>query len=84
MCGHDWCSVRISKEIEEFASGKDPDFQPERPAMRSPGVSDDGRALLAQRAAALPVVDTKHACHSELAPDDEAARAIQQQATRVH
>ena len=84
MCGHDWCSLRISKEIVEFASGKDPDFQPERPAMRSPGVSDDGRALLAQRAAALPVVDTKHACHSELAPDDEAARAIQQQATRVH
>ncbi|MBI1909062.1 MAG: phosphomethylpyrimidine synthase [Deltaproteobacteria bacterium] len=23
MCGHDWCSVRISKEISEFDSGKD-------------------------------------------------------------
>ncbi len=23
MCGHDWCSVRISKEIVEFVSGKD-------------------------------------------------------------
>jgi phosphomethylpyrimidine synthase len=23
MCGHDWCAVRISKEIQEFASGKD-------------------------------------------------------------
>ena len=23
MCGHDWCSVRICKEIAEFASGKD-------------------------------------------------------------
>jgi phosphomethylpyrimidine synthase len=22
MCGHDWCSVRISKEIQEFQSGK--------------------------------------------------------------
>jgi phosphomethylpyrimidine synthase len=22
VCGHDWCSVRISKEITEFASGK--------------------------------------------------------------
>ena len=21
MCGHDWCSVRISKEIQEFESG---------------------------------------------------------------
>jgi translation initiation factor 1 (eIF-1/SUI1) len=20
MCGHDWCSVRISKEIQDFAS----------------------------------------------------------------
>ncbi|HZN69084.1 MAG TPA: phosphomethylpyrimidine synthase ThiC, partial [Tepidisphaeraceae bacterium] len=23
MCGHDWCSVRISKEITDFYSGKD-------------------------------------------------------------
>src|SRR3712207_8240240 len=23
MCGHDWCSVRISKEITDFFSGKD-------------------------------------------------------------
>ncbi|MDP6151923.1 MAG: phosphomethylpyrimidine synthase ThiC, partial [Phycisphaeraceae bacterium] len=27
MCGHDWCSVRISKEIIEFLSGKDEDYQ---------------------------------------------------------
>jgi phosphomethylpyrimidine synthase len=27
MCGHDWCSVRISKEIQEFASGKEDAFQ---------------------------------------------------------
>ena len=83
MCGHDWCSLRISKEITEFASGKDPGFQPERPSMRSPGVSEDGRALLAQRAAALPVVDGRHACHSESADDDQ-ARAIQEQTTGVH
>ena len=30
MCGHDWCSMRISKEIQEFASGKDAAFQPEK------------------------------------------------------
>jgi len=52
MCGFDWCSMRISKEIEEFASGKDPNFQPVRPAMQSPGVSDEGQELLRQRAAA--------------------------------
>ncbi|MCW5764795.1 MAG: phosphomethylpyrimidine synthase ThiC, partial [Phycisphaeraceae bacterium] len=27
MCGHDWCSVRISKEIQEFASGKAQGFE---------------------------------------------------------
>jgi len=27
MCGHDWCSVRISKEIQAFASGKDEAYQ---------------------------------------------------------
>jgi phosphomethylpyrimidine synthase len=42
MCGHDWCSMRISKEIEEFDSGKDPDFQPERRSQRSPGFGSEG------------------------------------------
>src|SRR4029450_4183381 len=56
MCGHDWCSRRISKEITGFASGKEAAFQPVRTAMRSPGVSDDGRALLRQRGS-LPVGD---------------------------
>jgi phosphomethylpyrimidine synthase len=77
MCGHDWCSMRISKEIVEFASGKDPDFQPERRSMRSPGIGSEGRDLLAQRASALPVVGDKHACHSELASDAEEARRLQ-------
>jgi phosphomethylpyrimidine synthase len=77
MCGHDWCSMRISKEIAEFASGKDPAFQPARRAMASPGVGTDGRELLAQRAQALPVVGGKHACHSELVTDADEARRIQ-------
>jgi phosphomethylpyrimidine synthase len=80
MCGHDWCSMRISKEITEFASGKDADFQPERPAMRSPGVGDEGRALLRQRAG-LPLVGGKHACHSDLAPEADAARRVQRDAS---
>jgi phosphomethylpyrimidine synthase len=78
MCGHDWCSMRISKEIVEFASGKDADFQPEQRAMRSPGVGAAGRELLRQRTAPLPVVEGKHACHSDLVPDAEHARAVQQ------
>jgi phosphomethylpyrimidine synthase len=79
MCGHDWCSMRISKEIAAFASGKDPAFQPARPAMRSPGVGDEGRELLAQRARALPVVGSQHACHSDLVTDEDEARRIQLQ-----
>ena len=31
MCGHDWCSVRISKEIQEFASGKDDEYAWDKP-----------------------------------------------------
>ena len=81
MCGHDWCSMRISKEIQEFASGKAADFQPERKAVRSPGVGTEGRELLRQRA--LPVVDGKHACHSDHVPDAERARAVQQLAGKV-
>ncbi len=80
MCGHDWCSMRISKEIVAFASGKDPDFQPERRAMPSPGVGAAGQELLAQRARALPVVEGVHACHSTVASDADEARAVQEQA----
>ncbi|MCC6766452.1 MAG: phosphomethylpyrimidine synthase ThiC, partial [Deltaproteobacteria bacterium] len=76
MCGHDWCSLRISKEISEFASGKDAAFQPTRAAMRSPGVSDEGRALLRQRGT-LPVVEGKHACHSDLVREPDVAKDLQ-------
>jgi phosphomethylpyrimidine synthase len=77
MCGHDWCSMRISKEIEAFASGKDPEFQPERKVVPSPGIGAEGQEVLRQRAPAIPVVGGKHACHSELTPDAEEAKNIQ-------
>ncbi|MEA2626665.1 MAG: phosphomethylpyrimidine synthase [Candidatus Binatota bacterium] len=77
MCGHDWCSMRISKEIEAFASGKDAEFQPVRRSAKSPGPSVEGRTLLEKRAAALPRVGEKHACHSDLVPDVDEARAVQ-------
>ncbi|MBU6282081.1 phosphomethylpyrimidine synthase ThiC [bacterium] len=78
MCGHDWCSLRISKEIAEFASGKDAGFQPERRSLRSPGVSPEGADLVARRAAAPAIVDGRHACHSEVTPDEERARTLQE------
>ena len=70
MCGHDWCSMRISKEIEQFASGKDAAFQPERRSQKSPGLSDDAQHILDQRG-------VKHACHSDTAPDVEEAQRAQ-------
>jgi len=72
MCGHDWCSMRISKEIIEFASGKDTAFQPERPAAKSPGLSQEQIEFLAHRG-------TKHDCHSDIVPDDEEAKRVQRQ-----
>jgi phosphomethylpyrimidine synthase len=76
MCGHDWCSMRISKEIAEFESGKEDAFQPERKATKSPGVGAAGLDLLRRRAEALPAVGEKHACHSEMSTENE-ARKIQ-------
>jgi phosphomethylpyrimidine synthase len=81
MCGHDWCSMRISKEIVDFSSGKDAAFQPARRAARSPGVGDEGLALLRKRANALPTIAGKHACHSDLT-DAERAREIQRTSAR--
>ena len=40
-------------------------------------MGEEGRELLRQRGAALPVIDGKHACHSDHVPDVERARAVQ-------
>ncbi len=76
MCGHDWCSMRISKEITAFASGKDPGFQPARRAAPSPGVAPEARTLLARRLP--PAAGGRPACHSEITPDGAEARRLQE------
>ncbi len=53
MCGHDWCSVRISKEIVEFASGKADGYQRAR-AEKSAALTDEQRAILEQRGVLSP------------------------------
>ena len=53
MCGHDWCSVRISKEIQEFASGKDADYVWDKPKITD-ALTDEQRAILEQRGALDP------------------------------
>src|SRR6478752_4559532 len=78
MCGHDWCSVRISKEIVEFYSGKDEAAQPEKKAKASPGVTDAGADVLKARGNLTPeeIMRLAHkgkkaACHSDNVKDVE-------------
>ena len=84
MCGHDWCSVRISKEINEFYSGKDEESQPVKKALASPGVSQSGAEVLKQRGVLSPeeVLRLAHkgkkaACHSDNVKDQEQAKVVQ-------
>jgi len=86
MCGHDWCSVRISKEITMFVSGKDEEFAWDSPRI-SDALSEDQRAILEQRGVlssdeihrlanktrkAMGVETERAACHSDLTEDGEA------------
>ena len=48
MCGHDWCSVRISKEIQDWASGKAEGFDRGK-TKKSPGLTPEQQAILNQR-----------------------------------
>jgi len=89
MCGHDWCSVRISKEIAEFASGKTPENAVER-VKRSPALTAEQRAILERRGNLEPEEihrlasktreavgakpGAKASCHSDHADDEEALR----------
>ncbi|MCC6425829.1 MAG: phosphomethylpyrimidine synthase [Phycisphaerales bacterium] len=62
MCGHDWCSVRISKEIQEFASGKAEGFErmggkdgmTPGAAKRSDALTAEQREILEKRGVLSP------------------------------
>jgi phosphomethylpyrimidine synthase len=86
MCGHDWCSVRISKEISLFVSGKDESYQWDKPKI-SDALNPAQREILAQRGVLSPeeihrlasktrdsmgLEGRKAACHSDLTDDDGA------------
>ena len=86
MCGHDWCSVRISREIVEFASGKDERYQWDR-AQVSDALTPDQQEILKKRGTLSPeeihrlagktrksvgADDGQAACHSDLADTDKA------------
>jgi phosphomethylpyrimidine synthase len=86
MCGHDWCSVRISKEISMFASGEAADYAWEQPKV-SAALSDEQKEILRKRGVLSPdelhrlasktrsqvgADEGKAACHSDLADDASA------------
>jgi phosphomethylpyrimidine synthase len=93
MCGHDWCSVRISKEIVEFASGKESTYTWEK-AKVSGALSTEQQAILEKRGVLSPdeihrlasktrktlhADEEKASCHSDFV-DPEQAREIQREA----
>ena len=91
MCGHDWCSVRISKEITVFLSGKDEAYSWDKPQI-SAALSPEQQQILEQRGVLSPdeihrlanktrtgmdaVEGHKANCHSDYA-DDATAHEIQ-------
>ena len=91
MCGHDWCSVRISKEIQGFASGKAQGFARANTAQTD-ALTEEQTAILEQRGVLSPEEilrlatktrravgarrGAKAACHSDQTSDLD-ARQIQ-------
>ncbi len=53
MCGHDWCAVRISKEIVQFVSGKDESYAWQSPKI-SEALTSEQQAILEQRGVLSP------------------------------
>jgi phosphomethylpyrimidine synthase len=96
MCGHDWCSVRISKEITQFVSGKDERYAWEKP-QRSAALTPAQREILERRGVLAPEEihrlasktrsamgageGQKASCHSDYV-DDEKARRLQEDAAK--
>jgi len=90
MCGHDWCSVRISKEIVEFASGKAEGFD-RGAAVKSAALTEEQQAILEARGVLSPdeihrlasktrkavgAEEGKGTCHSDYV-DPDAAKRVQ-------
>jgi len=88
MCGHDWCSVRISKEIQDWASGKADGF--ERGGDGKPKISDaltdEQKEILEQRGVLSPEEihklahkGKKAACHTDNVSDSDEAKKVQEE-----
>ena len=86
MCGHDWCSVRISKEIQQFASGKADEYKWDK-AKVTDALTPEQREILEKRGVLTPeevhrlATKTRKkmgadagqaACHSEVTAPEKA------------
>ena len=90
MCGHDWCSVRISKEIQEFASGKAEEYDWDKP-RRSDALTPGQQEILKARGNLTPEQIRKLAhkgkkadCHSDNVGDAERAKLVQVNTLKAH
>ncbi|MEM6314562.1 MAG: phosphomethylpyrimidine synthase ThiC, partial [Planctomycetota bacterium] len=92
MCGHDWCSVRISKEIQDWASGKADGFERGR-TVRSDALTPEQQQILEQRGVLSPdeihklasktkkkvgADKGKASCHSDYVDPEEAKAKLVQ------
>jgi phosphomethylpyrimidine synthase len=83
MCGHDWCSVRISKEIQEFASGKAEGFErmggkdgvTPGAAKKSGALTPEQQEILAKRGVLSPEEIHRLASKTKRAVGAEKAKA---------
>ncbi len=86
MCGHDWCSVRISKEIQEFASGKDAEYAWDKPKVTA-ALTIEQKEILDQRGVLSPeevhrltskmgAGEGLPTCHSDVS-DADSGKALQ-------
>jgi phosphomethylpyrimidine synthase len=90
MCGHDWCSVRISKEIMEFTSGKADEYAWDKP-KRSDALTPEQQEILKQRGNLSPDEihklahkGKKAACHSDNVEDENQAKLVQLNTLKAH
>ncbi len=96
MCGHDWCSVRISKEIGQFLSGTDEKYAwdaprltealstTQREILQKRGVlsSDEILRLATKTRSQMGAEGGRHgACHSD-STSSEDAKQLQESALR--
>ena len=86
MCGHDWCSVRISKEIQDWASGKADGFERADGGKQkvSAALTEEQQRILKERGVLPPEAIHKLAskggkavCHSDNVADVDEAKRVQ-------